>query len=91
MKSELIISKIKENKNKIKEQMKYLNNILKALPNKIFNRYSFKIRIEMINLIINFKIKNKRTQQVIRKKILTSPKNLKLLIILLLIKTIILL
>ncbi len=38
MKQELIISKIKENKNKIKEQMKYLNNILKALPNKIFNR-----------------------------------------------------
>ena len=38
MKQELIISKIKENKNKIKEQMKYLNNILKALTNKIFNR-----------------------------------------------------
>lgn len=38
MKQELIISKIKENKNKIKEQMKYLNNILKALLNKIFNR-----------------------------------------------------
>ena len=38
MKQELIISKINENKNKIKEQMKYLNNILKAHLNKIFNR-----------------------------------------------------